>query len=213
MLLEERRSAVIRRRFDFAIDRSTAGEGFQRLGDLAAITGGFPFDAAQFNRDGDGMPLIRIRDLVAGRSETYYSGPFPPSVVVEDDEIVVGMDGDFTASRWRGGRALLNQRLCVIRPGASLNADYLFFVLPIPLKVINELTPSTTVKHLSLDDIRRIRLLLPPLDEQRRVAAELKAEVGQIDALLRAIRRQASLLSEHREALIWAAVTGTAPAA
>jgi type I restriction enzyme S subunit len=41
------------------------------LGDIATIQNGFPFKSSQFTRD-EGMPLIRIRDVGADSSDTYY---------------------------------------------------------------------------------------------------------------------------------------------
>ena len=46
-----------------------------RLGDHVEILSGFAFDSSRFANDGE-MPLIRIRDVVRGRTETYYSGQF-----------------------------------------------------------------------------------------------------------------------------------------
>ena len=39
-----------------------------RLGDVAVVTNGAAFKSARFNTDGDGLPLIRIRDVGATES-------------------------------------------------------------------------------------------------------------------------------------------------
>jgi type I restriction enzyme S subunit len=80
--------------------------------------------------------------------------------------------------------------------------------LPFPLKVINDLTYSTTVKHLSSIDIRKIELGGPPQAEQRAIAACLDRETAKIDALIRKIQDAISRLKELRTAVIFAAVTG-----
>ena len=49
---------------------------------------------------------------------------------------------------------------------------------------------------------------VPPLDEQRAIAARLSAEFGRTDALRHAVERSLVLLKERRSALIAAAVTG-----
>ena len=43
------------------------------LGDVVELLNGFPFDSKMFTRSG-GAPLIRIRDILRGSTETYYDG-------------------------------------------------------------------------------------------------------------------------------------------
>ncbi len=58
------------------------------------------------------------------------------------------------------------------------------------------------------DELRALRVLLPPLEEQRRVACFLDSETARMDDLYKLAIRTADLLSERRQALITAAVTG-----
>ncbi|MCX2749935.1 restriction endonuclease subunit S [Arthrobacter sp. MI7-26] len=144
-----------------------------RLGDHVEILSGFAFDSSRFATDGE-MPLIRIRDVVRGRTETYYSGPFEERFVVRKGDLLVGMDGDFNRETWSSEPAVLNQRVCRISPvDAHLDRRYLYHFLPQALMEIWHATPFATVKHLSVKAIREIALPLPPVEEQRRVAAVL----------------------------------------
>jgi type I restriction enzyme, S subunit len=86
---------------------------------------------------------------------------------------------------------LLNQRVCKLTSDAKkLCQDYLYHFLPPALKAIEDRTPFATVKHLSSKDIREILIPLPPLSEQRRIAAIL----DKADALCRKRRRALELL-------------------
>lgn len=146
---------------------------FVKLGDVIDVLSGFAFKSEFFN-DSDGLPVVRIRDVVRGYTDTYYTGPYTEQFVVRDGDILIGMDGNFNAAKWRGGRALLNQRVCKVTARASLlDEAYLFHYLPIALRRIEDATPFVTVKHLSAGDLREERIPLPPLAEQRRIAAIL----------------------------------------
>lgn len=160
------------------------------LGDVSVIVSGFAFKSGGFNTDGKGLPLIRIRDVVRGYTDTFYEGNYDRDFVVENSDILIGMDGEFNRARWQGNASLLNQRVCKIsgKPH-QLDNNYLFHFLPSALKTIEDRTPFVTVKHLSVKDLRAIELDLPPLDEQKRIAAILdKADQ------LRQKRRQAIAL-------------------
>ena len=157
-----------------------------RIGDVAERLSGFAFKS-EFFSEHDGIPIVRIRDVVRGTSETRYRGDYDRSYLISDGEVLIGMDGEFNTARWRGGSALLNQRVCRIRSGGNgLDERYLFHFLPNALKRIEDATPFVTVKHLSVKDIRDIGIPLPSLAHQRRIAAIL----DQADAL-RAKRRAA----------------------
>lgn len=158
------------------------------LGEIANIFSGFAFKSECFNDEGRGLPLVRIRDVVPGNSSTFYDGDYSPQFLVSDGDLLIGMDGEFNRARWRGGKSLLNQRVCRIRTDPKqLDEQFLYWQLPTLLKKIEDRTPFVTVKHLSASDLRDFQLVLPPLDEQRRIAAIL----DQADDLRR--KRQASL--------------------
>ena len=132
------------------------------------------------------MPLVRIRDVVRGKSDTYFDGDYDDRYVVNDGDYLIGMDGQFNLARWNGGRALLNQRVCKIEDlSPETDRDYLARFLPKALKDIEDATPFVTVKHLSVKQLRDIDFPLPPLAEQKRIAGILDAA----DAL-RAKRRE-----------------------
>lgn len=125
-------------------------------------------------RSGRWRPAVRIRDVVRGHSTTSYSGEFDRKFGVADGDILIGMDGEFNRARWQGGPALLNQRVCKITASdPQLEEGYLFHLLPRLLQSIEDATPFVTVKHLSVKTLLAARFYLPPLSEQRRIAATL----------------------------------------
>lgn len=183
--------------------------GISRISDLTTLINGYPFDSELFAR-GDGVPLVRIRDLGSTETEINYVGPVSPLIEnawINRGDVIIGMDGNFNVARWRGLRALLNQRMCCLRPLEGTDPGFISYLLPFPLKVINDLTYSTTVKHLSSLEVRKIRLGAPRYEEQLSIAAFLDRETARIDALMEKKRRLLDLLREQRSTLIYRAVT------
>ena len=90
--------------------------------------------------------------------------------------MLVGMDGEFNMGRWKDARfGLLNQRVCKISSKDSEQAsdNYLFHLLRPMFKNIEAEIKGGTVKHLSAKRINKIKIPLPPIAEQRRIAAIL----------------------------------------
>lgn len=154
-----------------------------RLGDIASVVNGAPYKSSLFNVDGDGMPLIRIRDVGADNASTWYSGDWEKAHLVRHGDLLVGMDGDFRAAHWRSGDALLNQRVCRLHlTGTTMDPRFFFHALQPYLDAIWAATSSTTVKHLSSRSIADIPLPSPPLNEQRRIVAVLEDHLSRLDA-------------------------------
>ena len=85
-------------------------EGKVSIGENLKLLSGFPFSSDKFSTE-EGFPLIRIRDVVDSKIETYYQGSVLPMFVVRYGDVLIGMDGDFNLARWKNGNALLNQRV------------------------------------------------------------------------------------------------------
>lgn len=177
------------------------------IGSAVQIVNGYPFDSGLFDAV-VGHPLIRIRDLNRTDTEIKFNGPEVAEAVVQTGDLLVGMDGDFNAARWRGGRALLNQRMCCLRPRKQISTEYLALVMPKALKFINDLTLSTTVKHLSSVDVKRLRFPIPDEPEQLRIVEWVAAESAPLDEAIQRAEEEIKLIREYRDRLIADVVTG-----
>ena len=154
---------------------------YKPIGDSLEILNGFPAKSSYFNTDAVGLPLIRIRNILKGYSETYYSGNYQNKYLINKGDILIGMDGEFNISKWKGVQSLLNQRVCkIVESSSPFGIEYIFYQLHIELTRIEARTPSTTVKHLSIRDIRKSKIFCPPLPEQQKIAEILSTVDEQI---------------------------------
>ena len=158
------------------------------LGQVADVINGCAFPSSRFGRNG-GMPLVRIRDVVRGSTQTSYDGPFDDIYRVPPGSLLVGMDGDFHVGIWSGPEALLNQRVCriVVRDPSIYSERFLRFVLPGYLDEVNRHTSSVTVKHLSSETLKALPIPLPSRLEQDRVVAAIEEEFSRLDAAARLV--------------------------
>jgi len=134
----------------------------RRLGEVLKFQVGYPFSSGYFTDVPSGVRLVRNRDLRAEDAVVYYAGPFASEYLLADNDMLVGMDGDFEPVIWRGVR---------------------------PLKTLEGETGATTVKHLSHQDVESIAMPLPSRDEQDaigRVLDDAEAEVFCLEARLTA---------------------------
>ena len=161
------------------------------LSEVCDIQYGYAFDSAKFSAD-QGIPLIRIRDVVRGFSETYTTEVCDQEYIVNDGDILIGMDGEFNIARWKGGKAYLNQRVCRLLPKDEVDAMYLYYFMPKALKAIEDKTPFVTVKHLSAKELNKIVVPIPIIEEQKEIANCLQ----RLDELISFRKQQLSKLDE-----------------
>src|SRR5712691_333034 len=155
----------------------------KRLGTLLRFQVGFPFSSEFFNEKGEGVRLVKNRDLKSDDQVIHYNGKYDDAYVVRDGDVLVGMDGEFIPCLWRKGFALLNQRVGRIVPNPGLHAAFAYYHLIEPLKKIEIATSSTTVKHLSHGDIEDIECPMPEFDEQTAIAEVLSDMDAELAAL------------------------------
>ena len=174
------------------------GVTYKRLTDVCGIQYGFAFDSKCFTSDDSYPPIIRIRDVVRGYSNTYYSGEINERYYVEKGDYLIGMDGEFNIATWQSDKALLNQRVCKIYSiDANTSIRYIYYALRKVLKQIEDETPFVTVKHLSASRLNKVSIALPSLSTQELIVRELdsissvisakKQQVLELDNLAQAI--------------------------
>lgn len=178
------------------------------LRDVAEVLNGYPFESNLF-QSSNGMPLIRIRDVQTGSTNTFFTGEFDSQFLVNPGELLVGMDGDFNSARWKSKPSLLNQRVCKLTVDGRFYSDRLLeLVLPGFLAAIHAETSSVTVKHLSSRSIQEIELPLPPAAEQTRIVEKLEELLSGLDAGVAELKAAQKKLVQYRQSLLKAAVEG-----
>ncbi|MBR4374896.1 MAG: restriction endonuclease subunit S, partial [Treponema sp.] len=180
------------------------------LGKYVNIVNGYPFDSKRFtNSQENTYPLIRIRDVVRGYTETFTNEDCPDEYKIKSGEILIGMDGDFNIAKWKSDIGLLNQRVCKISSNSSeLDENFLFFYLPIPLKQINDATPSVTVKHLSSTSLQKLHFPLPTLAEQQRIVNRIETMFAKLDQAQEKAQTVLDSFETRKAAILHKAFTG-----
>ena len=144
------------------IDGVPQGWKRERLVDAAEVQYGFAFDGSLFNSDGNGMPIIRIRNIPDGTTKDYTTEEADEQYIVKNGDIVVGMDGEFHINSWIGENSYLVQRTCRIKPHNTEMNGYLLQAIYEPIKFFESTVVGATVAHLGKKHIDTIIVLTAP---------------------------------------------------
>ncbi len=107
------------------------------------------------------------------------------------------------------GEAYINQHIALARPRAGLDPRYLaWFFASSGKRQLLEMRRGVTKAGLGLDDIRRVSVGVPPLNEQRRIVAKLEALQSRSRRAREALDALPPLLEKLRQSLLAAAFRG-----
>jgi type I restriction enzyme S subunit len=195
-----------------------------QLGFITDTLAGYAFPSDGFSSHPKHLKLVRGVNIKPGRidwSDAVYwdleDSPVGPEYLLSPGDLVLGMDRPFVSGGVRVASiaaedtpALLLQRVMRLRPKDGCDRSYLRYVVSTGafLTYLEPLFTGVSVPHMSEWQVRKFKMPLPPLDEQRRIADHLDEQTTQIEALIAEIEAFIELSRERRSALITVAVTG-----
>lgn len=144
------------------VDGVPVGWKRKRLVDIADVQYGFAFNGALFNSDKEGTPIIRIRNIPSSSTSDYTTEQADEQYLVNNGDIVVGMDGEFHINSWAGEQSYLVQRTCRIKPIEPDMNGFLLWAIYEPIKYFEKTVVGATVAHLGKKHIDTIELLVSP---------------------------------------------------
>ena len=183
-------------------DNLPKGWEIKKLNALLDVQNGFAFNSKLFN-ECEGFPIIRIRDIKKGKTETLFSGTYKNEFVVSKGNFLIGMDGEFSCYEWQSEEALLNQRVCrLINFSDEIEKKFIFWGINKYLKEIESNTSFVTVKHISSNQIKNIEIPLPPLSEQKHIVAVLENTFTKIDQAILLVKQNIEKIKQLNESAL-----------
>ncbi len=131
---------------------------------------------------------------------------------VQQGDLVVCEGGEpGRCAVWRGDSPVAFQKaLHRVRPRDDLDVEYLaaYFRYATRSPWFRDLLTGTTIKHLPKQALRRLRLPVPPLDEQRAIVAAIEDAFARIDAIEAATTKAEAGMAALRASVLHRAFTG-----
>ena len=130
----------------------------EKLINLVDVQYGYAFDGSKFNSEGNGKPIIRIRNIPQGTTDDFTTEQTTDDYIVHNGDIVVGMDGEFHINTWNQNDAYLVQRACSFRPRNENMKGYILQAIYAPIKFFENTVVGATVAHLGKKHIDTIEI-------------------------------------------------------
>jgi len=136
------------------------GWGVENLFNVAEVQYGYPFSTDYFNSTGEGVPVIRIRDILGNDITNYSTEEVEDKYKINVGDVLIGMDGNFHMNYWIKEDCYLNQRVVKVNSDKLPNMVLKYQIEPF-IKLREKSVSRTTVGHLSDKDLKAINVILP----------------------------------------------------
>ena len=144
-----------------------------RLGDIATYINGYAFKPSDWSDTG--LPIIRIQDLTGNLYQANrYNGEYAPKYEVNDGDVLISWSASLGIYVWHGEKALLNQHIFkVVFDKTEISKTFFVHQVENILEKAASEAHGATMKHLTKPVFDALPFYLPPIDEQRKIAAVL----------------------------------------
>lgn len=224
-LLKEKRQALITHAVTKGLDPNAKmkDSGIEWIGKVPEHWEVKPFFAlvTELNRKNVGLVETNILSLSYGniiqKPETRNMGLTPESYetyqIVESGEIVFRFtdlqnDKRSLRSAQVTQRGIITSAYMAVKPQSIDSTYFAWLMRSYDLCKVFYAMGGGLRQSLKFEDVRRLPVLIPPVDEQSAITNTINAGTARIDAIVEKTEQSITLLKERRAAFITAAVTG-----
>lgn len=145
------------------------------LGDVATFINGYPFKPSEWATEG--LEIIRIQNLTKGSFETnYFKGTIPEKYKVIKDDILISWSATLDIFVWARKDAWLNQHIFkVVFDKIEIDQQFFIYLIKHILEDMRKEVHGATMKHITKGKFDNLKVPLPPLPIQKRIAEILDA--------------------------------------
>ena len=101
-----------------------------------------------------------------------------------------------------------NQGFKSIIPNPDVDSEFLYYQLKYLKKQIQDMGSGTTFREISAKTLGKVRIALPPLEEQRRIVARIEELFSELDNGVETLRKTKQQLAVYRQAVLKDAFSG-----
>ena len=154
-----------------------------KVGDVAIYTNGRAFKPEDWIHEG--LPIIRIQNL-NDNSASYNRTPktYESKYLIHNGDLLFAWAASLGTYIWNGGKAWLNQHIFKVDPYPFIEKQYLYHVFKAMITELYTQSHGSGMVHITKKQFENIKLLLPPLEEQKRIVQTLEQISTKLDVIM-----------------------------
>ncbi len=135
--------------------------------------------------ESNGLPIIRIQNLNEPSAPFNYSNNrFEKKYQVQKGDLLFAWAASLGVYIWKGQDAWLNQHIFKVIPYPFIEKEYLYHALSASINDFYQKSHGSGMVHITRKQFVNMPLLLPPIDEQKRIIKAITAYYTVLDELV-----------------------------
>lgn len=136
-----------------------------------------------------------------------------PEIQLHENDILITKDGTIGKVGFVSKlpqKTTVNSSILVVRPDQSIDSRFLFhyFRGPAFQEIVKDKITGSAVPHLFQKDIKKFEVIIPPLDEQHRIVAQIEKLLTRVEAAKERLNQVPTIMQQFRQSVLAAACSG-----
>jgi type I restriction enzyme S subunit len=178
------------------------------LEEISEIILGQSPPSSTYNTDGEGLPFYQ------GKLEFGKLYPTPrkwctaPKKIAEKGDVFISIRAPVGPTNICPEKSAVGRGLAAIRGLGGIESFFILYLMRAYANEIASRGTGTTFDAITGNQLKTFEILLPPLAEQRRIAAKLEVLFTQLDTAVDSLKKAQAQLQRYRRSILKAAFEG-----
>ena len=151
------------------------------------------------------LPYIDIKAFERGIVDNYAT--VEKSLLCEDGDLLIVCDGSRSGLTGRAIKGIVGSTLSKIYAD-GLDTEYLRYFIQSKYTLLNTKKKGTGTPHLNVEILKKSKLLIPPLEEQKRIVSHIEELFSSLDNAIDTMKKTKEQLVVYRYAVLKKAFEG-----
>ena len=158
----------------------------------------------------EGLPLLSVSYIRKPSTDEKLYEVTPKTKCATANDVIIIVRGENAGEVFKGIDGILTPSVAAIKcvNESIIAPQYLYYILKGNEKILRSMAKGIAIKSLDSKSILDLKCMIPPIDEQIRLATYLDDIVGKIDGIISMIGYSENVFSEYRQTLIENVIRG-----
>lgn len=178
------------------------------LKEICEIIAGQSPESQYYNEDGEGVPFFQGKTDFGDLYPSLRVYCSKPKKIAERNDILLSVRAPVGPTNLSPGTVCIGRGLTAIRPKPGTSYKYILYFFKLIEKKLTASGTGTTFKAITQDQVKKIEVPLPSLQEQERIVAKIEELFSELDKGVEVLQKTKAQLKVYRQAVLKDAFEG-----
>lgn len=179
------------------------------LGKIVKLYNGRAYKKDELLDDDSLTPVLRVGNLFTNSSWYYSDLKLEENKYIDTGDLIYAWSASFGPKIWLGPKVIYHYHIWKIELSEYVDKKFLYYFLLDDRNIVGEADiHGSTMKHLTKKNMETLKIPLPPLAEQKRIADKVSELFKQVDVIEKNVAEYQDLEQAMRSKLLDLAMRG-----